>query len=180
MNASGANRRRDRGRGGDPVLRRAAGAFRIAGAAALLLLLGVTVAEVVARYVIGDSLLGAEDLVTMCLTVVVAAGVVCAAHDGGHVSVNLIGRLGRGLTRKTDAVARLLGIAATAVTAIALFTKGRCGIECGRVTGTVAISHTPFYYALGAAMITCALLLAMGTKRASARQDRDDAEGPDR
>lgn len=154
-----AHRDRSGVRGAAP--RALTAAFAVAGGAALLLLLGVTVAEVVARHLMGSSLLGAEDLATMCLTVFVAGAVVCAAREGGHVSVDLIGRFGgRRLTGATDVLSRLLGTGATAAASVALFAKGGCGVECGEVTGSLAIVHTPFYYALALSMATLSLLLA--------------------
>lgn len=153
-------------------------AFAIAGGAALLLLLGVTVAEVVARHLMGFSLLGAEDLATMCLTVFVAGAVVCAARKGGHVSVDLIGRFGgRRLTRATDVLSGLLGTGAAAAASVALFAKGGCGVECGEVTGSLAIVHTPFYYALALSMATLSLLLASRIIRAPAARGEGGPRG---
>ena len=174
--------RRDRGRernGVRQVLQRGlTTAFSVTGGIALLLLLGVTVAEVVARHLIGVSLLGAEDLVTLSLTVFVAAAVVCAAQEGGHVSVNLIGRFDAGRARRAaDAIARLLGAGAAAIAALALFARGNCGFECGEVTGSLAIVHTPFYYALGTSMATYSLLLASRMVRRPAASDADDSRG---
>lgn len=116
-----------------PALRRCLRAtVTLTGGAALSLLLGITVAEVVSRHVFATSLLGAEDLAMMCLSVFVAAGLVGAAEDGGHVSVDLIGRfVGPRVTRMTDWLARLLAIGATALAAFALFAKGRCGLGWG-------------------------------------------------
>ena len=140
--------------------------------------MGITVAEVVARHLIGISLPGAEDLVTMSLAVLVAAGVVCAAREGGHVSVNLIGRFDAGRARRAaDVLARLLGAGATAVAALALFAKGSCGLECGEVTGSLAIVHTPFYYALGTSMATYSLYLASRMVRRPAASDAEDSPG---
>ena len=159
----------DRAAARDAPRRALTAAFAIAGGAALLLLLGVTVAEVIARHLLGFSLLGAEDLATMCLTVFVAGAVVCAAREGGHVSVDLIGRFGGGrLRRTTDVLSRLLGTGATAVASLALFAKGGCGVECGEVTGSLGIVHTPFYYALAVSMATLSLLLASGLIRGPA------------
>lgn len=153
-------------------------AFAIVGGAALLLLLGVTVAEVVARHLMGFSLLGAEDLATMCLTVFVAGAVVCAAREGGHVSVDLIGRFGgRRLTRATDVLSGLLGSGAAAAASVALFAKGGCGVECGEVTGSLAIVHTPFYYALALSMATLSLLLASRIIRAPAARGEGGPRG---
>ena len=167
---------RPRGRVRNAIRRSLTAAFAIAGGTALFLLLGVTAAEVVARHLIGSSLLGAEDLATMSLTVLVAGALVCAAQEGGHVSVALIGRFGGGrVTRAAGAFSRLLAIGATAVAALALFAKGSCGLECGEVTGSLAIVHTPFYYTLGTSMATCSLLLASRMVRGRAARDEDDA-----
>jgi len=48
----------------------------------------------------------------------------------------------------------------TAIAAYALFAHGSCGLACGAVTGSVSIPHRPFYYALGASLVTYGLLLA--------------------
>ncbi len=178
MTGSRRNPGRDRNRVRDALQRSLATACSITGGTALLLLLGITVAEVVARYLIGVSLLGAEDLVTMSLTVLVAAAVVCAAQEGGHVSVELAGRFDGGRARRAaDAVARLLGAGATAIAALALFVKGSCGLGCGEVTGSLAIVHTPFYYALGVSMATYSLLLAARMVGRPAASDEDDSRG---
>ena len=161
MRPSRADPPRERGWVRGTLRRGLSAAVAVAGGAALSLLLGITVAEVTARHLFGASLLAAEDLASMCLALFVAAGLVAAARDGGHVSVDLIGRLaGRRLTRATDLVARVLATGATAVAAFALFSAGSCGVACGEVTGTVGIVHTPFYYALGASMTAYSLLLA--------------------
>ena len=153
-------RHRDRFARAEAFCRRPAEAFTVVGGAALVVLLGVTVAEVFWRYVLNDSLLWAEDVSTMSLAVVVAAAVAYGAREGSHVCVNLIGRFaGRRVTRITDAVARLLGVAVAAVAAYALFVHGGCGLPCGAVTGSVSIPHTPFYYALGMSMAAYGLLL---------------------
>ncbi len=174
------NTDRDRSRIGEGLQRRLTTAFSIAGGTALLVLLGITVAEVVARHLVGVSLLGAEDLVTMSLTVLVAAAVVYAAQEGGHVSVDLVGRFGGGRAgRAADVLARLLCAGATAIAALALFAKGSCGLECGEVTGSLAIVHTPFYYALGTSMATYSLLLASRMVQRPAASDADDHRGHD-
>lgn len=171
---------RDRSRVRDTLQRGLTTAFSITGGAALLGLLGITVTEVVARHLVGVSLLGAEDLVTMSLTVLVAAAVVYAAQEGGHVSVDLVGRFDGGRVRRAaDVLARLLCVGATSVAAVALFVKGSCGLECGEVTGSLAIVHTPFYYALGTSMATYTLLLAsrMVRRPAASDSDADDSRG---
>lgn len=180
MTGSAGDSGRERRRIPNAPLRRLTHAFAIAGGVALFLLLGVTVAEVVSRHLIGVSLLGAEDLTTMGLTVLVAAAVVCAARDGGHVSVDLIRRFAsRRVTKRLDVLVRLLGTGVLAVAAFALVRKGGCGLECGDITGSIAIPHTPFYYVLGACMATCALLLAFGLMRGGAARNGDEPPSGD-
>ena len=152
---------RDRFAQAESYCGRVAAAFAVAGGIALVVLLGVTVAEVFWRYVLNNSLLWAEDVSTMSLAVVVAAAIAYGAREGSHVCVNLIARVvGRRVTRITDAIARLLGVAVTATAAYALFVHGSCGPACGAATSSVSISHTPFYYALGASVAAYGLLLA--------------------
>ena len=152
----------------------------VAGGGALLLLVGLTVAEVVARHLFRAPLQGVEDVASMGLTVLVAAAVVCAAQNQTHVSVDLIGRVVGGVvTRVTDVLAGLVGASAAAIAAFALFAKGGCGIECAEVTGTIAIVHTPFYYALGASMAICSLLLVYQLIRRPAAPDADEGRESD-
>ncbi|MDE0246692.1 MAG: TRAP transporter small permease subunit [Gammaproteobacteria bacterium] len=154
-------------------------ACAVAGGGALLLLVGLTVAEVAARHLFQAPLPGVEDVASMGLTVLVAAAVVCAAQNETHVSVDLIGRVVGGVfTRVTDVLAGLVGAIAAALAAFSLFARGGCGTECGEVTGTIAIVHTPFYYALGVSMATCSLLLTYQSIRRTTAPDADERGGP--
>lgn len=158
---------------------RMAAAFAVVGGIGLVVLLGVTVAEVFWRYVLNNSLLWAEDLATMSLAVVAAAAVAYGAREGSHVCVNLIARIaGRRVTRVTDAAARLLSVAVTGTAAYALFVHGSCGPSCGAATASVSISHTPFYYALGVSLAAYGLLLASQLLLGFATWDGEDPNEP--
>ncbi|MYF15395.1 MAG: TRAP transporter small permease [Acidobacteria bacterium] len=171
---------RDRFARAESFCRRLTVAPAFLGGIALAVLLGITVAEVFWRYVLNDSLLWIEDVSTMSLAVVVAAAIAHGAREGSHVCVNLIGRFtGRRLTRITDAVARLLGVAVTAMAAYALFVHGSCGLPCGAVTGSVSIPHTPFYYALGASVAIYGLLLVSQLLLGLAVWNAEDPNEPD-
>jgi len=149
------------------------------GGIALGVLLGVTVSEVFWRYVLNDSLVWAEDISTMSLTVVVAAAIAYGAGEGSHVCVNLIARFwGRPVTRVTDLLARLLGLGVTAMAAYALFSHGSCGLPCGAVTSSISIPHTPFYYVLGTALATYGLLLAAQALLGLALWESEDPNEP--
>lgn len=137
-----------------------AGLFSLVGSIALLLLMAATVLSVFWRYVLRDPIFGVEDLSTMLLTIIVAASVAYGAIHSTHVSVNIIGGMcGRKITRFTNALARLAGLAITGYAAIALFKKGSCGLPCGAITPNLSILHTPFYYTLGVAMAIYAAFL---------------------
>ncbi|MDE2770535.1 MAG: TRAP transporter small permease [Bacteroidota bacterium] len=153
--------------------------FGVVGGIALTVLLGVTVAEVFWRYVLNDSLIWAEDLSTMSLTVVVAAAIAYGAAEGAHVCMNLIARIwGRPITRVTDVIARLLGVGVTAMAAFALFVHGSCGLSCGAVTSSVSIPHPPFYFVLGVSLVVYGLLLVSQAALGLASWNSEDPNEP--
>ena len=163
----------------ESACRRLPAAFAVVGGIALAMLLGITVAEVLWRYVLNDSLPWTEDVSTMSLAVVVAAAVAYGAGEGSHVCLNLIARFAaRRVTRVTDAIARLLGLGVTALAAYALFVHGSCGPPCGDVTGNVSIPHTPFYYVLGASLAVYGCLLASQMLLGFAVWNGDDPNEP--
>ncbi len=153
--------------------------FGAVGGIALAILLGVTVAEVFWRYIMNDSLIWAEDLSTMSLTVVVSAAIAYGAGEGAHICVNLIARIwGRRVTRVTDAIARLLGVGMTAMAAFALFSHGSCGLPCGAITSTVSIPHAPFYFAIGTSLTVYGLVLVFHVLLGLASWNTEDPNEP--
>ncbi len=153
--------------------------FAAVGGIALAVLLGGTVAEVFWRYILNDSLIWAEDLSTMSLTIVVSAAIAYGAGEGAHICVNLITRVwGRQVTRVTDAIARLLGIGMTMMAAFALFTHGSCGLPCGAITSTVSIPHAPFYSAIGASLTVYGLVLVLHLLLGLASWNTEDPNEP--
>lgn len=143
-------------------LGRLAGLFAVAGGLAIIVLMGITVVAVFARYVMNDPIFGIEDLSSMTLTVVVAAAVAYGAHHHAHVSVNVITMVaGRRVTRLTDLIVRALGLMVIGIAAYGMFAKGGCGLPCGQITNNLSIVHTPFYYFLGLALASYAALLAV-------------------
>ena len=159
--------------------RRLTAGFALVGGIALVVLLGATVADVFWRYVLNDSLVWAEDVSVMALTVVVAAAIAYGAGEGSHVCVNLIARFwGRPVTRVTDLVARALGVGVTVMAASALFVHGSCGLPCGAITSTMLIPHTPFYYVFGTSLLVYGLLLASQALLGLAMWNTEDPNEP--
>lgn len=139
-------------------LRKVAGLFAILGGVALFALAGVTIVSVFFRYVLRDPIFGIEDVSTMSMTIVVAASIVWAATQKGHVSVNVLPMVaGRAWSRWTDVAARVVSFVILAVAAYGLATKGSCGLPCGAITSNLSIPHPPFYFVLSAAMAFTAL-----------------------
>ncbi len=132
--------------------------FAVMGGVALFALAGVTIVSVFFRYVLRDPIFGIEDVSTMTMTLVVAASVIWAAVNGGHVSVNVLPMvLGRRASRVTDLAGRLVSCTILAIAAYALAVKGSCGLPCGAITSNLSIPHPPFYFVLSAAMGLTAL-----------------------
>lgn len=143
-------------------LRVIAGLFAILGGIALFTLAGVTIFSVFYRYVLRDPIFGIEDVSTMTMTLVVAGSIVWAAANQGHVSVNVLPMvLGRGASRVTDLLGRVVSFAILAIASYGLAVKGSCGLPCGAITSNLSIPHPPFYFVLSAAMGFAALWVLM-------------------
>jgi len=144
----------------DQLLSRIADLFAVLGGLGLFLLMGITVVSVFWRYALRDPIFGIEDLSTMSLAVIVAAGVAYGAVHGAHICVHIIASVfGRKVTRFTDAFARAAGFSICAFAAWGLVKKGLCGLPCGLLTQNLNIPHEPFFYVLAASMAVYAALL---------------------
>ncbi|MFT4620535.1 MAG: TRAP-type C4-dicarboxylate transport system permease small subunit [Sulfitobacter sp.] len=143
-------------------LRVFAGLFATLGGIALFTLAGITIVSVFFRYVLRDPIFGIEDMSTMTMTIVVAASVVWAAANQGHVAVNVLPMaFGRNVSRWTDLVGRLITFGILSVATYGLSVKGSCGLPCGAITSNLSIPHPPFYFVLSAAMGFAALWVLM-------------------
>lgn len=163
----------------DEQLGRLAGLFAFAGAAGILMLLGVTVVAVFWRYILNAPIFGIEDLSIVTLTVVAAGSVCYGARKGAHISINIISFFFfRRTTRVTDTIMRVLVAGISFLAAYALVTKA-CGIEKACITSNLAIEHRPFFYVLAAAMAlygaNVTVHLAMGLAHWNEPHDPNEA-----
>lgn len=143
-------------------LRVIAGLFAILGGVALFTLAGITIVSVFFRYILRDPIFGIEDMSTMSMTLVVAASIVWAAANQGHVAVNVLPMaFGRNVSRWTDVAGRLVAFGILSVATYGLAVKGSCGLPCGAITSNLSIPHPPFYFVLSAAMGFAALWVLM-------------------
>ena len=117
------------------------------GAVALGALITITMVGVVWRYVLRDPIFGLEDLASLSLAVVVAAGVAFAAVERAHIAVdNFSVWLNRGIIgRALTALAAGLTSGICVVAILALHLKAQCGVPCGEFTSNLSIPHAPFY-----------------------------------
>lgn len=151
----------------------------VVGAAATILLVGVTVVAVLFRYVFNDPIFGIDDISTMLLSVVVAGSIAYGGRVGAHVHVDVLDMVGgRRVTRVTDILVRVFGIAIVGLTAFALFDQSLCGARCGYFTPNLAIPHLPMYWLVAAAMAAYSavlfLELVIGLTHIRAGQDPNE------
>ena len=142
------------------LLDRLSTVFALIGSCGILVLMGLTVVGVFWRYVLVAPIFGLQDLSSMTAAIVAAASVAYGANRRSHITVNIMPKqFGRGVRRWTDLIARGVGVVVLILASGALIKKGSCGLPCGNVTGNLTIPHSPFYYALAAALAFFALVL---------------------
>ncbi len=162
MPAARVNGGRSRAQAGLAWLDRAANALAVLGAAAVVLLVVLTVTAVIFRYGLNDPIFGVDDLSQIVLSLVVAGSIAYGGRAGAHVQVDVLNMIGgRKVTRYTDVLVRLIGVFVVGLTAYALVRKGACGMRCGDFTANLAIPHLPFYMVLAASMAVYAAVLAL-------------------
>ena len=126
----------------------------------MVFLVGLTVVSVFWRYLLNDPIFGITDISRMSLAVIVAGSLAYGARHGAFVHVDILKAVGgRRLTRYTDVLVRLGGIAIVGAATWALRDEARCGFECGEFTDNLEIVHTPFYWLLALAMAAYGLIL---------------------
>ena len=110
MSSAGLKRGRSAAEKGLAWLDKAAGALAVLGAAAVVLLVVLTVVAVVFRYLLDDPIFGIDDLSQVGLSLAVAGSIAYGGRIGAHVHVDVLNMVGgRKVTRYTDILARALG-----------------------------------------------------------------------
>lgn len=143
----------------------------IAGAAGLLVALGVTATDVVGR-AFGTPLYGARDIVSMAGVFVVFGGMAQAHRMGSHVAVDLLERhFPARLNRVLDVFAHWAGALVFGLIAWQLYR----GIALARMlsssTNLLYLPRAPFLMAMCALAAVCALSMALRGVQSAVRSN---------
>ncbi len=136
------------------------GALAAIGAVAIAALVVMTGVGVFFRYVLNNPINGLGDIIGLTLSVTVALSLAYGGRRGAHVAVDVLNMVGgRAVTRWTDIVVRVLGIAVIGFACAALIRNGMCGLLCAYTTSSLSISHAPYYYLMAAGFAAYGVVL---------------------
>ena len=129
----------------------------IAGITLCLMML-LTAADVVCRYIFGRSIASAHDLIELMMVVVIFLGLSYTASVKGHVQVDLItSKLSKRTQSVLDSITSLLSVVVFATIAWRFGMNAWSSFTRGGATPTVEIPLSPFLFI---ACVGCALLCA--------------------
>ena len=132
------------------------------GGTILIALMGVTLADVIYRYVLNAPIFGSQDISILLLVLVIAFSIAYGGRTGAHVAVEVFGQLGGPVFDRITAVfVRLVGAGVMAVASLQLFESGRMATELEEGSQMLNIPFEPFYDALGVGVGLYAVLLAL-------------------
>lgn len=144
----------------DP-LDRAVRALALLAGAVLVLMVLLTVADVVMRYVFGAPIFGAQDLAQLGLLVVVFLSMAHCGRSGGHIAIEVITeRLPRRVRRPIAAATAIIGATALLLLAWRAVIAGQRAAEFEAGSNLLGIPFAPFHgvIALGAALYALVLV----------------------
>ncbi len=142
-----------------PVLPRVRLALAAVCALLLFALMGVTVVDVVGRYLLGRPLFGASEMTELLLAAIVFAGLPAVCLDDGHVTVDLAtSRLSAHGRRLQLLVARLITAGALGLIGWRLAIQGARVASYGEVSVYLRLPVAPVAYAVAALCLLGALL----------------------
>jgi len=131
------------------LIDRVVGSVVYIGVAAVILMAILTGVGIFYRYFLNSPVSWIGEVGGLALSISVAASVAYGARRGAHVAVDVLNMVGgRGVTRWTDIIVRVLGIAMVCFLCYALWKNGMCNILCAFTTSSLGLSHEYFYYAL--------------------------------
>jgi len=130
------------------------------GGLMLVGLMGLTVVDVVLRYLFHSPVFGARDAAKLMLLTLVAFSVAYSARTGGQISIEVFSaRMGPRVLRWTELFVRLVATAMLLVLTWRLWHSGQNAGKFGEASLTLQISFQPFYFILAVGMFLYALVL---------------------
>ena len=141
------------------------------GGSMLLILTGLTVADVARRYLFNAPIHGARDVAKLLLLVMVALSVAYSARTGGQVAIEVFSRrMGPRLRQWTAVGTRMAGALVLTVMAVRLWSAGDNAGRFGEASLELGISYAPFYWILSLGMALYVLVTGDGNSAVVDRQ----------
>ncbi len=130
------------------------------GGAALLALGTLTITAVGFRYALNSPIFGAGDLKQILLLAVVTFSVAHSGRTGGQVAVEILESIGGPeITRWTDIIVKIIGVAMITILSWQLVINGINAADYGEASGSLTIPFGPFFIALACGMALYGLVL---------------------
>lgn len=135
-------------------------------ALALMTMMLLTAIDVVARYLFDAPLDGAFELTELLLAVVIFAALPLTTERRGHVEVDLLELLSRGLANKlARAFAMLVSAVTLGIIAWQLFAQGLRHLQDGSVTNTLELPYYPLgFFGAGAAALSAVIAVRLAAR----------------
>lgn len=139
---------------------RAAAVMAAVSGMALLLVGGVTVADVVMRYLFLSPILGAADILQIAMPVVVFLALPFAARADSHIAVDLFANLRNArLNAIRDALIKLAVAAMSLALAWGAWERAEEAALFGEATNMIGLPFRPFFYVIVAGCVANAAAL---------------------
>ncbi|MEW6670922.1 MAG: TRAP transporter small permease [Thermodesulfobacteriota bacterium] len=130
------------------------------GGLMLVGLMGLTVVDVVLRYLFNSPIYGARDVAKLVLLVMVALSVAYSARTGGQISIEVFSSMmGARLLRWIEVFVRCVAIGMLTVLTWRLWYSGQNAGKFGEASMALQIPYRPFYFILAVGMLLYAAVL---------------------
>lgn len=130
------------------------------GGLMLVGLMGLTVVDVVLRYVFNAPVFGARDVAKLILLIMVALSVAYSARTGGQISIEVFSTMmGPRVLRWIEVFVRFVAAAMLMVLTWRLWHSGQNAGKFGEASLALQIPFKPFYFILAVGMLLYAAVL---------------------
>lgn len=114
------------------------------------------------RKAMNNPITGAEDLLLLCLVVIVALSVGLGSRTGAHIEIEILeSKMSVWFAKWSLIFVKILGVGVLTIMSQQLWHAGQKAVKFGETTQQLLISYEPFYYllAVSIAIYTFVLLL---------------------